>query len=251
VFAFYPPILNIENNEWRLKEATWAEFVVTNTQGGLEVAVPRRYIGPVSQIEKPIMILGLTRELEYKAGQVWPYEKRMFSMPAKAMTPPPRRAGETEPVQPKGANIITGISSSGTETRIGRMIMALLGSIAGLALMTVLVVKFTPVAKPTYVASDQEYLQLNKNDNYFAVVRKLGRPSEDHWRANSGELQYRALTFKQRGYTVILMGTDQDSAQYIGTMGMGRDGKEWSVLHYVEFDKGANTASMLRNLKKF
>jgi len=36
-FSFYPPILNIENNEWELREATWSEILVHNTKSDLEI----------------------------------------------------------------------------------------------------------------------------------------------------------------------------------------------------------------------
>ncbi len=57
-FSFYPPILNVEHNEWTLKEATWSEMVVANTKSDLVVALPRRYFGQVSQVEEPVIDRG-------------------------------------------------------------------------------------------------------------------------------------------------------------------------------------------------
>ena len=45
VFSFYPPILNVEHNEWRFRKATWSEILVTNSKSDLEVWIPRRVLG--------------------------------------------------------------------------------------------------------------------------------------------------------------------------------------------------------------
>lgn len=253
VFSFYPPILNVENNEWRLKDATWSEFLVANTRDEIEVAVPRGFLGPVSMIEKPVVIVGLTRELEYRAGQVWPTARKIVAMPEKPMAMPVRMPGpSTSPGEPKGLASITGLGgSSSTDSRISRMILVTLGTIVGIALLVWALVKFTPAAKPTFTAKDQSYLELTREDDYYAVVRRLGPPSADRWKPGEGELRYRALAYKDRGYVVVLMGAGDADPHYIGTMGTGADGKEWKMLHYVEYTRGANTASMLRTLPKF
>jgi hypothetical protein len=250
-FSFYPPVLGIENNEWRLKEATWSEMVVRNTQGDLELAIPRRYFGQVSETDKPVMIVGLKQQLEFRMGAVWPVKRAVYSMPAPALKPPPGYKSEPGPGEPQGLSAMMGISSEGADSRITRLIgMTFLGLI-GLVLVVWAVIKFTPETKPTFVARDQSYLELNRDDDYFSVVRKLGAPEADRWKPNSGELQYRALFYPQRGYAVILMGAKQEDAHYIGVMGLGPDGKGWSPLHSVEFARGADTMGMLRGLQKF
>jgi len=83
-FAFYPPVLNVEHNEWQLRSANWSEILVQNARSDLQVWIPRRYVGEVSAIEDPLTIVGLLRELEYKAGTVWPHERRILEMPAAA-----------------------------------------------------------------------------------------------------------------------------------------------------------------------
>ena len=57
-FSFYPPILNVEHNEWRLREATWSEILVHNTNCDQEIWVPRRFVGAISRVEEPVMIVG-------------------------------------------------------------------------------------------------------------------------------------------------------------------------------------------------
>jgi hypothetical protein len=36
--------LNIEHNEWQLREATWSEMLVHNTKMDLEISVPRQVL---------------------------------------------------------------------------------------------------------------------------------------------------------------------------------------------------------------
>lgn len=252
-FSFYPPILNIEHNEWTLKEATWSEMIVSNTTMPLEVAIPRRYFGQVSQIDDPVMIVGLSRELEYKTGAVWPTERRVLAMPAKVLTMK-RPAGQPdlEPKSPGKLKSITGLGDSDTDTRISRMILSIFGAIAFVGVLIWALVEFTPAAKPTFVAKDQAYLELTRDDDFHAVVRKLGAPSLDRFKGSDGEIHYRALTYRDRGYVIILMGTEREQVRYIGTLSYSTDKKkDWQPMHFVEFAKGATTVSMLRTLPKF
>src|SRR5215475_7852601 len=80
-FSFYPPILNVEHNEWLFRKATWSEILVVNCKSGSEIWISRRFVGEVSRIDDPVLIVGLTRELEYKGGAVWPYQRRVIEMP--------------------------------------------------------------------------------------------------------------------------------------------------------------------------
>src|SRR6185436_1031953 len=80
-FSFYPPIINIEHNEWLFRKATWSEILVVNCKSGNEIWIPRRFMGEVSRVDDPVLIVGLNRELEFKAGAVWPYQRRVIQMP--------------------------------------------------------------------------------------------------------------------------------------------------------------------------
>ena len=50
-FSFYPAILNVEHNEWVVRELKWSEILVGNCKSGDEVWVPRRYVGEVASTE--------------------------------------------------------------------------------------------------------------------------------------------------------------------------------------------------------
>src|ERR1700733_8692190 len=80
-FSFYPAILDAGHNEWVYRSATWSDVLVRNTKTNEEVSVPRRYLGEISRVDAPVMIVGLLAELEYRAGVVWPAERRVIQMP--------------------------------------------------------------------------------------------------------------------------------------------------------------------------
>jgi hypothetical protein len=97
-----------------------------------------------------------------------------------------------------------------------------------------------------YGTGDQGYLELTHGDDYYAVVRKLGKPGQDHWQSETGAIQFRSLWYPERGYFVILMGDTRASARYIGAMDAS-----WRPVHDVALRTGGSTSSTLRELKKF
>ena len=80
-FSFYPPIVNVEHNEWILRRADWTDFRVINTKTKTELCVPRRFVGEGALVEEPVMIVGLVKELEYREGEVLPHVRRVIEMP--------------------------------------------------------------------------------------------------------------------------------------------------------------------------
>lgn len=101
-FSFYPAILNIEHNQWQYRKATWSDVLVVNSRTGQEIWIPRRFLGEISSIEDPVVIVGLLKELEYRAGAVWPYQRRVIEMPmavgAQAVAAAPARRNDLAPV---------------------------------------------------------------------------------------------------------------------------------------------------------
>jgi hypothetical protein len=244
-FSFYPAILNIEHNEWLFRKAAWAEIQVVNTRDQSELWIPRRYLGEVSSIDEPVLIVGLNKELEYKAGAVWPHQRRVLEMPM-AVGEGPRPAPPPEPHR----SPVVGIRlARNNESRIGRLIAGSL--VVGILACFLVVALFRDRQlnpRFTFVSRDQSFLELTAHDDYFAVVRKLGQPRQARWRPNTGEIQFQALDYPDRRYVVILMGAEQKDALYIGTLD-----SEWKmVLHDVSLPRGTgSTGSMLRGLKQF
>lgn len=235
-FSFYPAILGITHNEWAFRRATWSEMLVVNRTTQQEVWIPRRYIGEVSRIDEPVVIIGLNKELEYKGGLVMPHERRVIEM-APAVTPAPKPPDP--PLQP--ARIVGIRLEDGAESRVGKMLMAAIaiGILLCIAVVAVLSWGSRRVVYQPVVQSD---LGFTNNDDYFSVVGKLGTPAEDRWRSELGEMQYRRLSYPQQGLSVILMGSDRKDMHYIGAMD-----KDWRVVHSID----GNTEFLLRKLKRF
>lgn len=244
-FSFYPPILGIEHNEWRYRRATWSEMLVVNCKSGEEICVPRRFLGEVSRIDEPMVIVGLRKELEYKMGQLWPHERRVIEMP-RAVNDIPRPLRE-EVQEPQPASVVSIQLEAGAERKIGRLISIVLVTAI---LTTVLAVSFfrgraagTHVSYTTILQSD---LDLTPQDDYFSIVNKWGPPQSDTWRAGAGELQFRRLYYPSRGLSVILMGREQNKAQYVGALD-----EEWRPVHTVPLPNGGTTGPLLSQLHRF
>jgi hypothetical protein len=82
-FSFRPPIKHADPNEWMLAVVSWSDVKVVNPRTGLEVWIPRQYVDSVSYSSGPMLLVRLTKELEYAAGTVHPRVKRVIEMPVK------------------------------------------------------------------------------------------------------------------------------------------------------------------------
>jgi hypothetical protein len=241
-FSFYPPIVGIEHNEWEFRSGAWSEVLVHNPKMGVDLWIPRAYMGEISKIDEPVMIVGLKRELEYKGGQITPYHRRVLEMPKGNEAPP---APANEITRPNTRDQLR--LGTSAESKVGKLI---LGVIFGGILLTAILagvlrmrdsggaVEFRPVI--------QADLGFTAKSDYFDIVNKLGPPDQDRWRSGQGERQYRALTYKKEGITVILMGAERNTALYIGSKDL-----EWRTVHSVELPGGLSTAAILRSLPKF
>lgn len=79
-FSFYPPIANVEHNEWIFRKATWSEIQVINSRSGEVISIPRRHVGEPSHFDDTAVV-GLCRKLEWKGGRVVPCQRRILAMP--------------------------------------------------------------------------------------------------------------------------------------------------------------------------
>lgn len=239
-FSFYPPIVNIEHNEWLYQSASWSEMRVINTKSNEELWIPRKYVGEISKVDEPVMIVGLLKELEYKAGMLWPFERRVLEMPRSTAAD----SASAEPLPPPPGSRR---SAESPESHIGRLIgmVLVLGIVATLVVVGVF---RSGVMRPkvVFTAKDQSFLELNRDDGYFGVIQKLGKPAEDRWRPGEGELKFRLMLYPDRGYGAVLMGTEQNNARYIGCVD-----RNWRVIHAVEGPRGDSTLPLLRNIKPF
>jgi hypothetical protein len=242
-FSFFPAILNIDHNEWLFRRSTWSEVLVVNCKTGEEIWISRRYVGKISQVDDPVLIVGLNRELEYRAGAIWPHQSRVIQMPVAVGGGSPTVEIEDSP-PPRETRLPPPPSTEGRIVRLigGAILVSILLYFGAVQLTQVGEVRQRSVP----AARDQSYLELTSRDDYTAVLRKIGTPQTDRWMPGSGEIQYRALSYSDRKYTLILMGSTREGATYIGTMDDG-----WKPLHSVDLHSGGTTASLLRELRRF
>ena len=238
-FSFYPPIIGIEHNEWLYRKASWSEILVVNCKSGEEVWISRRYIGEVSRVDDPVLIVGLVRELEYKGGMVVPFQRRVIEMPVAVGG---NRAASSAGERP-APGIIVGIRMASAQDK---RIFKLIGAAVTVAILLYVLAVSSSRQRVVFTAKDQTYLGLTGRDDRTAVVGKLGEPASDRWQSESGELQYEAMDYPDRKLTVILMGSDRKSVQYVGTLD-----KDWKPVHAVPLRSGGTTDSLLRGLKRF
>lgn len=248
-FSFFPAIIGIEHNEWNCTGATWSEAQVVNAKSGQELWIPRAWVGELSRIDQPVAIIGLKRELEFRMGGIWPYERRILEMPKPLMRP---GGGTEEPAnEPRPESGLLGAAGrlDSNERRIGRLILiALLIGVGACAIVIALYRGRNSAENVTFTGILQTNLGLTASDDYFAIVRKLGTPGEDKWRAaaGQGDMQFRVLRYPERKMSVILMARDQKDALYIGAVDL-----EWRVIDSVDLPGHVNTASMIRRLARF
>jgi len=136
-FSFYPPIVNVEHNEWILRRANWTDFQVINTKTKTELCVPRRFVGEGALVEEPVMIVGLVKELEYREGVVLPHVRRVIEMPraVNSTSVPPRMAG----LPPRIAPVVGIRIEAEPRSRAWRLLVA---AVAAAVLICVAVVIF-------------------------------------------------------------------------------------------------------------
>jgi hypothetical protein len=239
-FSFYPPIRNLEPNEWLYRRATWSECVVVNARTGEEVWVPRIFLGDVSRVDEPVMIVGLNRELECRSGAVIPRQRRVIELPVRVSE------GRAAPAAGHLAPVINLRLETKPETRAWKWIgvAAVLGAVA-----------FTIAADVARQSQSHQrvdlyrgyraYLQLSPDDTYASTVGKLGVPAKVG--ANGyGDRVFRSLFYPSRHYSVILMGPKLTDARYIGAVDMhGR------VLDRVRLRDGSTSDSLLHSLPQF
>jgi hypothetical protein len=237
-FSFYPPIIGIEHNEWLYRKASWSEILVVNCKSGEEIWLSRRYIGEVSRVDDPVLIVGLKTELEYKGGMAVPFQRRVIEMPVAV-------GGSAAPSAKErpAPGLIVGIRMASPQDK--RIFKLIGGAVTVAILLYVLAVSLSR-QRVVFTTKDQTYMGLSARDDRTEVVVKLGEPASDHWQSEEGALQYEALDYPDRKLTVILMGGDRKSVQYVGTMD-----KDWKPVHSVRLRSGGTTDSLLRALKRF
>jgi len=244
-FSFYPPILNIEHNEWFFRRGTWSEILVVNSRSATEIWIPRRFLGEVSLIEDPVIIVGLVKELEYREGAVWPHQRRVIEMPIAVGERPRAPRPHTTDLAP-----VIGIrTESVADSRVGKLVgLTILAGAIGVTCCIGLSVLRDGSLKPraTFNVSDQRYLELTGDDGFDAVLRLLGPPAEDQWQRVDGATLFRRLWYPQRGYSVILKGNSPSTVRFVGAAD-----SRGNPIYRNPLGDGRNTLSTFKSPKTF
>jgi hypothetical protein len=243
-FSFYPAILNAGHNEWVYRSATWSDVLVRNTKTNEEVSVPRRYLGEISLVDAPVMIVGLLSELEYRGGAVWPAERRVIEMPrAVNDTPGPRLTRSPATLAP-----VVGIRLEGeSNSRVGKLVLGGVAlGVAGCVLAISLYRGGVIATRAFYTPSIQTDLPFTAQDDRSAVLRVLGEPTAERWSPSSGERRFELLAYPHRHLYVILMGRYESDARYVGAMDWN-----WQPSQTVNVPGYGSSDHLLRHLPRF
>jgi hypothetical protein len=242
-FSFYPAILNAGHNEWIYRSATWSDVLVRNTKTNEEVSVPRRYLGEISSVDAPVMIVGLLAELEFRAGVVWPAERRVIEMPRAVNDIPRPRLAQSQAARAP----VVGIRLEGERTsRVGKVAVGGVAlGVAGCVLAISLFRGGVIATRTFYAPFTQVDLPLTGDDDHLSIVRALGQPAADRWHSDSNP-QYELLAYPRRKLYVILMGRQAGGARYIGAMDWN-----WRPAHVVDLSGYGSSYAILRRLPRF
>jgi len=211
-FALYPPILNVEHNEWRVRKTAGPELLISNLKTDLEVWIPKRLIGEISGADSPLLAVSLRQELEYKAGVLWPCGRRVVEMPAAP------------------GSGFGGISGTATPKPRDRRLAVALACVLLAGVLLVALIRLVPLWRTG------SGMGLTAGDDYTSVVRKLGPAAQERARP-----PYRALWYPRRSCYVVLL-----DGRYIGALD-----SEWRVIAHADLPGHDDTVPLLRKLPRF
>ncbi|HTB18566.1 MAG TPA: hypothetical protein VK708_10630 [Bryobacteraceae bacterium] len=251
-FSFYPAILNAGHNEWVYRSATWSDVLVRNTKTNEEVSVPRRYVGEISRVDAPVMIVGLLAELEYRVGVVWPVERRVIEMPRAVNDAPRPRLAQSQATRAP----VVGIRLESERTsRVGKVVVGGVAlGVAGCVLAISLFRGGVIGTRVFYAPFTQAELPFTPDDDHSTVVRALGQPAADRWSSDAAGTaadQYELLAYPQRKLYVILMRANPGGAPYTGAHYIGAMDWNWHPVHSVDMAGHGSSYGLLRRLPRF
>jgi len=184
----------------------------------------------------PAVIVGLKRELEWKAGAVAPRLRPVIELPmavndSRPSTPAdPHRLAPVINIRLEPHPEIGRIKKIGVAVMLGAMVLLIVADVARQMQMR---------QRADVFRISRSWLQLTPQDDYASVVRKLGKPASDRTLRGPDGSSWRVLGYPGREFHVVLGGTMQ--SRYIGTLDpRGR------VLGAVALPDGSSAARLLR-----
>ncbi len=239
-FSFYPAIHGVAHNEWRFRRATWSDFVVVNTASGEEACIPHGFVGDVSA-NSPTVIVGLKREMQWLDGVAVPYRRPVVELPIAVnavndYVSVPR-------LHSRPSSVVSIRLESRPTVKIGRKAV-------GVVMLSLVVVAIAANATHPGEVRDRldamlvssAWQQLTPNDDYNAVVSKLGAPATQRTYVEPGGRVFRSLDYPDRRFTAILEGPSSEEAHYVASM---------SVRGRILGDSPPFSAGALRSIPRF
>ena len=243
-FSFYPAIRNIRHNEWLYESATWSEVLVRNTGSNESISIPRRYVGDISSVEAPVMIVGLLAELEYRAGAICPAKRSVIQMPLAVNDAVALRRA---PVHTQPAPVVgIRLEDSGRSRIPKKMFAGVALGLAGCVLAISLFRGGLIASRAFYSPMAQQDLDLTAADNYEAVLRSLGSPARDAWQSDAQGRDFHILWYARHRVYVVLMGEGAGDMRYIGALD-----RSWRPMHTVAIPGFGNSYALLASLHRF
>lgn len=243
-FSFYPAILNTQHNEWVYESATWSEVLVRNTGSRETISIPRRYVGDISRVEAPVMIVGLLAELEYREGAVCPAKRRVIEMPLAVNE---SFAARPAPVRTEPAPVIGIRLEDGPRFRIPRVVLGGVAvGVAGCVLAVSLFRGGLIGSRVFYTPALEQDLGLTPSDDLRSVLSALGAPSREAWQSDARGREFHLLWYPRHRAYIVLMGQTPSEPRYIGTLD-----HNWRPIHTVSLPGQGSTRPLLASLRRF
>jgi hypothetical protein len=212
-FSFYPPILGIAHNEWRFRRANWSDFVVVNTHSGEEACIPRSFVSDVSA-NAPTVIVGLTRDLQWRDGMIAPYRRPVVELPV-AVNDGSAALRHTRPAPVVSIRLEPRAPSHSARKAVVIVMLGIVGSAI-----------VDGIVRPSGLVRDgidalrvsRTWRQLRPGDDYASVVGKLGAPAAQRTYVEAGGRVFRSLDYPRRHFTILLEGQTEAEARYAGAL---------------------------------
>jgi hypothetical protein len=211
-FAFFPAIVGADRNEWRLRTATLSEASVENVQTRQHLTIARQWLGEISSVEAPVLIVGLVKELELREGIVVPHRRRVIEMPRAV------NSGLIHSIPEHKAPVVAIRTESLKTSPTRRWLRGSLAAGVIACIAAGVVLRDAPLGGRYGIFRGAfRTLRLTALDDRESVVEKLGLPATEERLRTTDGTPYLRLWYTRPGIAVILSG-EGDKARYAGAL---------------------------------
>src|SRR5579871_455560 len=242
-FSFYPAILQIEHNQWVYEGSTWSEVTVRHEKTNESIVIPRHYLGEISSVDAPVVMVGLLKELECRDGVALPAERRVIEMPLAANGALPVWKEHRSGVPATVVGIRVEDSRRSPAVRLILAGVAL--GVAGCVLAINLYRGGVNASRAFYAPAQRADLGLRAGDNAAAVSRLLGGAAADTWQNTAPHRGFRVLSYPSRGVRVVLFGSEPADATFLGVLD-----RTWRPMEAIRLPDGSSGYPLLGSVRR-